>query len=197
MTTISSVLRALWRTPGELLVRRWNWKAALCSSVCRSSLFLFVNLNAGAREAAGAMAAEFVYRALTAGFYGALTQSFRKVEPPWRGDVAATLLLIGVSHTLEFALHLARGTPNLLASIGASIVFTACSTLFNLNAMRQGVLVAGSGGYSLLTDVRLIPGVIAGLVDMRRARLTRCAGAFRMVHRVQDAIRRSVGSSNR
>jgi hypothetical protein len=36
--------------------------------------------------AEGAMLAEFVYRGITAGFYGALTQAFRKAAPVWKAS---------------------------------------------------------------------------------------------------------------
>lgn len=159
MKTVDQVLIGLWRKPGELLVRRWNWKSALYSSLCRSSLFFAVNLSAGWEQAAWAMAAEFAYRSVSAGFYGAMTQSFREVEPKWQAMLAATVLLISVSHSVELAIHWARGTPNLWASIGASCCFTTISTLFNLQAMRRGVLVTGRGGHGLLTDLRLLPSV--------------------------------------
>jgi hypothetical protein len=35
--------------PGELLLRQWNWKSALFSSVIRALIFLFANLTAGWR----------------------------------------------------------------------------------------------------------------------------------------------------
>lgn len=105
------------------------------------------------------MAAEFVYRPVSAGFYGALTQSFREVEPQWKGMVTAATLVITASHSLELAIHSRRGTPNLWASMAASCCFTAISTLFNLHAMRRGILVTGCGGHSLLTDLRLLPTV--------------------------------------
>ena len=163
MHTIGSVLNELRTAPGELLVRRWNWKSALYSSVCRSALFFAVNLGAGMREAAGAMSAEFVYRAATAGFYGALTQAFRKVEPRWHGAVVATGMLIVVSHTIELAIHWLRGTPNLWGSIGASLAFTAASTLFNLHAMRQGALVTGAEGKTMAADLRMLPSIVASI----------------------------------
>jgi hypothetical protein len=52
MKTVEEVFRGLLRRPGELLVRRWNWKAALWSSICRSSLFFAVNLGVGWKAAA-------------------------------------------------------------------------------------------------------------------------------------------------
>jgi hypothetical protein len=69
------------------------------------------------------MATEFCYRAVGSGFYGALTQYFRSVEPEWKGMALATLLLPALQHSLEAAIHYFRGTPCLLASISASVAF--------------------------------------------------------------------------
>ncbi len=160
MQTIPSVFASLFRQPGELLLRRWNWKSALYSSLCRSSLFFAVNLTAGLDAAARAMLAEFLYRAVSAGFYGAITQSFRHVRPRWHGAVAATLLLVTLSHSIELLIHWFRNTPNLWASIFASCCFTVISTLFNLHAMRRGVLVTGNDGHGLLTDLKLLPSLL-------------------------------------
>lgn len=157
MTTIAQVLDGLRNNPAEHLIRRWNWKSALYSSLCRASIFLAVNLPSGWHAALGAMMAEFIYRAVAAGFYGALTQSFSRVEPRWKGVLVGTAFLISISHSLEFILHWLRGTPNLWGSIAASCAFTLISTLFNLHAMRRGILIAGVGGHSLLTDLRLLP----------------------------------------
>lgn len=163
MITLVNALAEIVRHPWRTLLVRWHWKSALYSSICRSVLFFTVNLNAGVNAAASAMAAEFVYRAATAGFYGALTQSLRKVEPRWHGAAAATFLLVGVSHSLEFTMHWLRGTPNLKASIAASICFTAVSTLFNLHAMRNGVFVTGSEGLSLAADFKRLPALLAAI----------------------------------
>jgi len=159
MKTLDQVFTNLWRNPGELLVRRWNWKSALYSSLCRSSLFFAVNFTAGWEAALWAMAAEFAYRSVSAGFYGALTQSFRHVEPRWQGMVVATMVLVSLSHSIEFVIHWLRGTPNLLGSSAASGCFTVLSTLFNLHAMRRGILVTGREGHGLLTDLRLLPAI--------------------------------------
>ena len=162
--TIWDVLRELCSNPGELLIRQWNWKSAAFSSVIRAFIFLFANLTAGWRAAAGAMAAEFLYRAITSGFYGSLTQAFRKAEPACMAAVTVLILLPLVSHSLEFAIHLARGTPKLLPSMIASIAFTEISTLFNLYAMRRGALVVGAEASSMAADMRRIPILIAGFV---------------------------------
>jgi hypothetical protein len=172
MKTPESVLSALASRPGDLLLRSWNWKAALYSSLIRALLFFVVNLGAGLTSAYGAMATEFVYRAATAGFYGALTQSFRKVEPWWHGTIAALGVLMAASHTIEFAIHSLRGTPHLFASVAASACLTLISTLFNLHAMRRGVFVTDPEARTLADDLRRLPGVLFSFVFAPRQEAT-------------------------
>jgi hypothetical protein len=66
--TIHELMFGLITRPVDLVVRRWNWKAALFSSLTRGIIFLAANLTAGWRAAVGAMLAEWIYRALTSGF---------------------------------------------------------------------------------------------------------------------------------
>jgi hypothetical protein len=147
------------------LLRRWNWKAALFSSTLRAILFLLANLSAGWRAATGAMAAEFLYRAVTAGFYGAITQAFRKAEPAWAAAISTVALVPLVSHALELTLHLARGTPKIITSLIASVVFTVVSTLFNWYAMRRGALVVGEDTGSIVDDLKQLPRLICEAVS--------------------------------
>jgi hypothetical protein len=157
LLTPRQTLFALLRDPVPTLIHRWNWKSAIFSSLCRGTVFFFANLSSGMDAATGAMLAEFIYRCFSAGFYGALTQAFRKSEPQWAATVVVLIGVPGVSHAIEFALHWLRGTPNLRTSILASLVLTFVSTSFNLHAMRRGVLVVGSGGQSLEADMRSLP----------------------------------------
>jgi hypothetical protein len=154
------MLRLVWN-PRELLLDRWNWKSAVFSSIFRANLFLATNLTAGRQAAVLAAASEFLFRFLTSGFYGALTQSFRGAEPPWAGALAVTLLLPTVSHSMELMVHWLRGTPNLRASIIASVCFTGLSTAFNWFAMRRGALVVGQGQSSIWRDLARMPRLIA------------------------------------
>ena len=55
---VSDALLALVRDPVGVLVRKWSWKCALF--------------------------ADLVFRGITSGFYGAMTQNFREADPPWR-----------------------------------------------------------------------------------------------------------------
>jgi hypothetical protein len=162
--TVGAAFLALLKNPVNSLVRRWNWKSALLSPIFRSQIFLAVNLTSGWKAALGAMAAEFAYRSLSAGFYGAMTQAFRDAEPAWMAAMTVTVLLPAVSHSLELLVHWYRGTPHLWASITASVGFTAVSTAFNWYAMRHGVFVVGEGSASLGADLRRIPCVLAGFV---------------------------------
>lgn len=162
--SVPEVFRQLRQCPGELLLRKWNWKSTVFSSLIRAGIFCLCNLRAGWPAAAGAMFAEFAYRCVTAGFYGALTQAFRKARPIWAANVVVMLLIPLVSHSIELCVHLLRGTPKLFASIVASACFTIVSSLFNLYAMRRGALIVGEESSSAANDMRRIPGLIAGFL---------------------------------
>lgn len=154
------VARYCLRHPVEALVRRWNYKAAITSASVRSVLFLVANATAGASAATIAAATEFSYRLVTAGFYGALTQHFGRVTPARVGWLAAMVCLPLLGHGGELLVHWWRGTPNLGASLVASVALTVLSTSFNLFAMRRGVLVVGVPGRAgLLADLRALPGL--------------------------------------
>jgi hypothetical protein len=104
-----------------------------------------------------ALKTELVFRAITSGFYGALTEAFSEAEPSWAAAVSVALLLPFANHSLELLVHWIRGTHNLYASIVASVVFTAISTLFNFHMMRRGALIVGSGRSSLVSDLVRMP----------------------------------------
>ncbi len=162
--SLGAVLRWIVRHPVDALARRWNYKSAVMSSLVRSLLFFAANLAAGLDAATAAMATEFTVRFLTAGFYGALTQAFRRVEPAVAGLLAATVLLPLTAHSIELIAHWWRGTPRLASSLAVSVVFTVLSTSFNLFAMRRGLLIVGHGRKTLLEDLRAMPRAIAAFL---------------------------------
>jgi hypothetical protein len=162
--TILEVFRQFRSRPADLLLRKWNWKSAVFSSLMRAAMFFVCTLKAGVHAAEGAMLAEFVFRGATSGFYGSFTQAFRKVEPVWKASVTVMVLLPASAHAMEYMVHLARHTPHLGGNIVSSVCFTVISTLFNLYAMRRGVLVTGGGAGSVASDMRRIPGLIGGFV---------------------------------
>jgi len=162
--TVSAVFCGILRHPFRHLLRRWNWKSAVLSSLLRAPIFFFTNLMAGWHAALGAMLAELVFRAVTSGFYGAITESFSLARPPWAATTVAMVALPILAHSMEFVVHWVRGTPNLGLSIATSVIFTALSTAFNLYAMRRGILVTSRNGKSLGHDLSQIPPLLLAFI---------------------------------
>ena len=164
MTTEPTTLRgvACWIAldPWDALGRRWNYKSAVLSSLCRGQLFFFANLTAGVPAAMAALATECGLRFLTAGSYGALTQAFRRVQPARAGTIGALVIVPGIAHALELFVHWCSGTQELGRSVAISVLFTMVSTSFNLFAMRRGALIVGAGSGTLLDDLRAVPRLI-------------------------------------
>jgi len=168
--SVGAVLSRLIRHPVQHLVRRWNWKSALLSSLFRASIFFFTNLVAGWHAALGAMLAELALRGITSGFYGAITEAFSVARPAWAAMATAMAVLPFLNHSLEFLVHWLRGTPKLGLSITASVIFTALSTSFNVYAMRHGVLTVGDGSKRLREDLgRVLPLLLRFLLAGPRA----------------------------
>jgi len=147
------------------MTRYWNWKSAALSAASRSLVFLAANLSGGWEVALAAMQLEFIYRAVISGWFGSLSERWARREP---GGQAALALLIGatvVAHIVEAILHVRSGTPNLVPSLVASVIFSVITTVFNLFAMRRGVLIAGPGRRSLGDDVRALPHLLGAFVS--------------------------------
>jgi hypothetical protein len=162
--TVLQVVRDLALHPMETIGRRWNWKAALLSSSVRAPIFFVANLPAGLNAALAALFTELAFRGAASGFYGALTEAFRFAEPEWAASLAAMILLPLVGHSVEFAVHLLRGTVKLRTSIVASVCFTAVSSVFNLYVMRRGALVTGEGQQTLGNDMKRMPRLLASFL---------------------------------
>lgn len=155
--SVKDVLLRLIRHPVKYLCHNWNWKSALLSSILRASLFFATNLSAGLPAAFAALKTELVFRAITSGSYGAITEAFREAEPPWTAALTVMFLLPIANHSIELLVHWLRGTRNLFSSILASVILTALSTLFNFYLMRRGAMIVGSGRGSLRTDLSRMP----------------------------------------
>jgi hypothetical protein len=161
---VGEILTAMARSPGDQLLRRWNWKSALLSSLMRAGIFFSVNLFASFRAAVAALGTELVFRPLLSGFYGGLTESFRATSPSWTGTMVVIVILPLVNHIFELTIHWARGTQKLGASIAVSVLFSVLSGLFNIFAMRRNVLIVGEGRCPLLEDLRRVPVVLAAFL---------------------------------
>lgn len=162
---VSDFLRDLVTRPREYLLRRWHWKAALCSACIRFAIFFAANASAGWKAAWGAALAEFLYRLAASGCYGSITQAFRQAQPFWLANLTAAVLVPLFQHLFEFLIHWLRGTPNLKASILISAAFTIFSTLFNLYSMRRGSLVVGAGAKTFWEDILAFPRLLVGFLS--------------------------------
>lgn len=163
--SLAVVVDDVLRHPARELLHKWNYKSAIASSSMRGLLFFCTNASAGIHAATMALMVEVCLRFATAGFYGAITQMFRRVEPPRIGTIGALVVLPLVAHTLEYFVHWSRGTPHLWRSIIISVCFTALTTSFNLFAMRQGALVVGEcDSRSFCSDLRRMPGLLRAYV---------------------------------
>ena len=168
-------MHRLVHRPGTLL-RRWNYKSAVVSAMIRSSIFFAANLPAGRDAARAAFLTEIALRLATSGFWGAITQELGQVEPEWQAIAAALVVVPLASHGLEAAVHILRGTPELLASLGASVAFTVVSTVFNVYAMRRGALVTGPGSAPLYRDLLRMPALLMSFVSTPLSYLARRYG---------------------
>jgi hypothetical protein len=162
--TVTQAFALLAREPQKYLWQRWNWKSAVLSSLLRASLFFATNLTAGMPAAIAAMKTELVFRGITSGFYGALTEAFREAEPPWTAALTVMFLLPVANHSIELLVHWMPGTQKLLPSVVASVILTALSTLFNFYVMRRGVLIVGAGRHSLGKDLLKLPRLVVDFV---------------------------------
>ncbi len=193
--TADKVILCLFRHPYRHVLRRWNWKTACLSAGLRGALILLVNLSSGSASAAGAMAAEVCYRALTSGFYSSVVQSFRYVQPAWTATLVTMALLPAISDGMEFAMHLLRGTQRIGDTIAASAIFTILATLIELFAMRHGVLVVGRNSNSLFQDVRKLPRLANHFFQDCR-RLLSAATAFLQVKERRGFEKKCASSKN-
>jgi hypothetical protein len=161
--TVPAALADLLINPWRLLLR-WNWKTALLSACARGTIFFISNLGAGLGAALTAMAVEAALFATLAGFYGALSQTFRRARPAWAATMTVMILMPAVNHTLEYALHNMNGTKKIAAGVAISVSLSIISAMFNLFAMRRGVLIVGDERASLISDLRRMPRIVFDFV---------------------------------
>jgi hypothetical protein len=177
--SVFDVFSNLVQHPAQLITR-WNWKAALLGAILRAS-FYFTVYKASKENwvvTLTAMLVEFVFRFVTSGVSGALIQSFRRASPAWIATAIVTVSLPVFSHSVEFITHYAQ--EKYFATVFAaaendartkafaiSVMFSVLSAMFNIFAMRHGVLLVGAGEEtkSLGSDLKKIPKLIAEFVS--------------------------------
>jgi hypothetical protein len=158
---VIDVFRYLVRHPIEMLIWRWNWKAALFSGLLRSLIYLFTHLKEGWRAALGAMSVEFFFRLVVSGASGSLVQAFHNAQPVWLATLCVMIMLPAFSHMIEFTLHTLNGDVNKGKAIMISITFSIISAIFNLFAMRRdALLVKDDRAQSLGQDLVQLPKIV-------------------------------------
>jgi hypothetical protein len=162
---VVDVFRYLVRHPIEMLVWRWNWKAAMFSGVLRSMIYLFTHLKEGWRAALGAMSVEFFFRLVVSGASGSLVQAFHNAAPVWLATLCVMIMLPAFSHMIEFTLHTLNGDVNKGKAIIISITFSIVSAIFNLFAMRRdALLVKDARAQSLGQDLVRLPKIVGEFI---------------------------------
>lgn len=173
--TVGGVLANLAQHPGQIITR-WNWKSALIGALLRAS-FYFGVYQASRQPwlvTLAAVGVELFFRFLTTGMSGAVVQSFRRAEPFWLANVIVSIMLPAFSHAVEFVTHYAQEryfldvfatAENSVArqrAFAISVLFSVISALFNLFAMKHGVLLVGAGEetQSLWDDIKKLPRMV-------------------------------------
>ena len=169
---VGDVFRNLLHHPAQV-VTRWNWKAALLGAGLRAFFYLVVYVVSQESwlTTLTAVLVELPFRFVTTGLGGAIVQSFRRATPLWVANLIFSVSLPAFSHTVEFFTHYAqeRYFADVLAAsrdgvarqraFAISVFFSVISALFNLFAMRHGVLLVGAGKetQSFSSDIKRLP----------------------------------------
>ena len=148
-----------------MVVRRWNWKAAVLSGIFRGAIYFFTHITLGLRAALSAMSLEFVFRTFNSGIVSSISQAFRKATPHWQANLIVMVLFPLYAHIVEYTIHTINGDQNVNKSIVVSVAFSAVSALFNLFSMRRGsFLVNDADQQSLWKDLRSLPRIAVEFV---------------------------------
>ncbi len=173
--SVADVLKNLLWHPAQIITR-WNWKSASLGAVLRAS-FYFTVYQASQEPWLVTMTAvivELTFRFITTGISGAVVQSFRKAQPVWAANLIVSIMLPAFSHTVEFFTHYAQeryffdifvSPQNSVArqrAFALSVLFSVVSALFNLFAMKHGVLLVGAGDEtrSFKDDIKRMPRMV-------------------------------------
>lgn len=193
---IPEVLRSLASHPLQIITR-WNWKAALLGALLRASFYFTVYQAAreNMRAALTAAGVELAFRFFTSGASGSIVQSFRHATPAWLATLFVTITLPIISHSVEYVTHYVQEVY--FASVlpvsenkgrqwafAFSVLFSALSAMFNLFAMRHGVLLVGAGKEtkSLWSDIKKIPFLVWEFLTYLPLLMIRLVGEQKFAH---------------
>jgi hypothetical protein len=167
------------------LIGYWNWKSALMSVSVRATGYAIATAKHGWRAGVAAVLLEVIYVGSTAGFYAALQQRSLKTAPRWFGNLLIAVGVPMLAQTVDWAIHVLAGTPNLkVATLGVG-VFTLLSALFHLHIMRQGAMLVGKEGRTLAEDMRSMPRLIAGFF-LQPMRMVQTVGRVEMFKAAEE-----------
>lgn len=185
---VADVFQNLLHHPAQIITR-WNWKSASLGAVLRAS-FYFTVYKASQESWAVTLTAvlvEIFFRFITTGMAGAVVQSFRRATPFWLANVIVSISLPAFSHTVEFITHYAqeRYFFDIFAAsensarqraFAISVFFSVISALFNLFAMRHGVLLVGAGEetQSFASDIKRMPRMVGEFTAFLPVLISRC-----------------------
>jgi hypothetical protein len=195
---VGEVLRSLASHPLQIITR-WNWKAAFIGATLRASFYFTVYQAAkeNLRVALTAAAVELGFRFFTSGVSGSLVQSFRRAAPAWVATLIVTVSLPLLSHSVEYVTHYVQEVyfkGVLPASennarqyaFALSVLFSAFSAMFNLFAMRHGVLLVGAGSETntLWGDFLKLPALVLEFLTYLPILILRFIGERRIVYAI-------------
>jgi hypothetical protein len=146
-TKLFEISGYLLRHPMRSMVFRWNWKAAVLSSLLRAPIFLAAYLfqKQGVADAISVTIALAVFRVIFGGVNGAIIQAYRNVKPAWHAVLTVPVVLAAFSHVIEFIVltvyDALTGTHGKTKAIVVSVIVSIISAVFNLFAMRRGALI--------------------------------------------------------
>ncbi len=185
---VVDVFQNLLHHPAQLITR-WNWKSASLGAILRAS-FYFTVYKASQESWAVTLTAvlvEIFFRFITTGIAGAVVQSFRRATPFWLANIIVSISLPAFSHTVEFVTHYAqeRYFFDIFAAsensarqraFAISVFFSVISALFNLFAMRHGVLLVGAGEetQSLAADMKRMPRMVGEFTASLPVLISKC-----------------------
>ena len=166
-STVTEAWVSVLRDPAQF-IRHWNYKGAILSGILRAPIFLITYLvsRESLKLAVAAAFVQFTFRFIFAGISGAMIQSFRRVEPPWKATASILLVVPVISHLLEYFLQVAfvyvtSTTDHTNEAILRSVCVSIISVMFALFIMRRNVMIVGEAeSKSLWSDVLQIPFLI-------------------------------------
>src|SRR5262249_23627748 len=114
-----------------------------------------------------------------------LLQEFRSASPGWLAGLWVAIVLPAIAHVLEYLALRAGHATHIKTGMIVSIVISIGSQLISLELMRRGILITGENSEPLRSDLRRIPGTLAGVYrGVSRRVLSRRSGERSGVTRV-------------